>query len=834
MYQRMMTLNAHHSPSGLTQTEAAGRLARYGTNVIQRTSRRGLFAIAGGTLRQPIFLLLLVAAALYLIFGNPREGFFLLAGASLSLGMVIVQELRSEHALEALNALAEPVAHVIREGHTLAVPARDLVPGDLLVVAEGSRMPADAMLVHGDALVIDESALTGEAAAVTKWPTKVSDGVIPSTGAEPDAELFAGTMIVRGQGSALVTRTGAATRFGKIGIALATATEDPTLLQRSFGRLIARLGALALLFCLAISLSYGWLKGDWFQGALYGITLAISMLPEEIPMALAIFMALGAWRLARHNVLVRRSAVIETLGATTLLCVDKTGTITENRMTLRYVWHPEGLFDLETGQGPESVRAILTAAQRASAVRPHDPMDMAVHLAVGHVPSPSPLRSYPLRPDFLVFVQVWPSEQADGVVYAMKGAPETVLRLCPGAGDPNVQSAIQMLGEKGMRVLAVADAHFSSDPKVDPASLAYTFKGLLAFVDPVRSDVADAIAQAGKAGIQVAMITGDYPATAVAASQAAGISTTGGVLTGADIAALPDLAERLSDVRVFARIMPEQKLKLVEAFKAAGHVVAMTGDGINDAPALAVADVGIAMGRRGTDVAREASDLILLDDRFASIVGGISLGRRIFANLRRAMIFIAAIHVPIAGLALLPLLTGLPPLLYPMHLVLLELLLDPLCSLAFESAPSEAAAMSEPPRRADESLFGRRQTLLAAVQGTVLLASVLALYVWATASGLSEAAARATGFIALVLGNLSLALAESSSGSAIFLDRRKITFWIIGGVALIVLALCLTVPALRDILRFSPPPFDFLLYSLLVGFAAGGWFRLASMPARNG
>lgn len=827
-----MTFDAHGVLHGLTQVEAAARLARYGPNLVQQAEKRGLLAIARGTLRQPIFLLLLLAAALYLVFGNLGEGIFLLAGASLSLGLIIVQELRSERALAALNALAEPLAHVIRDGHLLTVPARDLVPGDMLVVAEGSRLPADAVLVHGDALVVDESALTGEAAPVTKCAAEVPppERADPAAGEDLSANLFAGTMIVRGQGTALATRTGTATRFGKIGTALATATEGPTLLQRSVNRLIARLGLLAFIFCLAVSLAYGWLRGDWFQGALYGITLAISLLPEEFPMVLAIFMALGAWRLARHNILVRRSAVIETLGATTLLCVDKTGTLTENRMSLRYVWRPEGLFDLEAGQRPEGVRALLAIAHRASSVRPHDPMDMAVHLAADEVPAASPLRSYPLRPDFLAFVQVWPTaEQEGGVVYAVKGAPETVLRLCPDCGVREIEDAVRMLGERGMRVLAVADARFPSDPGADPAALTYAFRGLLAFVDPVRSDVAGAIAEAGRAGIEVAMITGDYPATALAAGRAAGIDTQGGALTGTDIAATPDLASRLRDVRIFARIMPEQKLELVEAFKADGHVVAMTGDGINDAPALAAADIGIAMGKRGTDVAREASDLILLDDRFASIIGGIRLGRRIFANLRRAMVFIAAIHVPIAGLALLPILIGLPPLLFPMHLVLLELLLDPLCSLVFEGEPSEAAAMSRPPRRADEPLFGLPQVLLAAIQGAVLLAAILALYAWTLAAGLPESAARTTAFTALVLGNLSLALAEASSDSARLLDRRRITFWIVGAVALAVLALCLSVPGLAEILRFSVPPPIWLLYAVLIGLASGIWFRLIWM-----
>jgi Ca2+-transporting ATPase len=389
------------------------------------------------------------------------------------------------------------------------------------------------------------------------------------------------------------------------------------------------------------------------------------------------------------------------------------------------------------------------------------------------------------------------------------------------------EAAVRILGERGMRVLAVAGARFPSDPGADPSSLSYRFEGLLGFADPVRGDVPAALAEARRAGIGVAMITGDYSATALAVAGEAGIDTAAGALTGADLAggAVPEA--RMAEIRVFARIMPEQKLQLVQSFKAAGQIVAMTGDGINDAPALAAAHVGIAMGRRGTDVAREASDLILLDDRFASIVGGIRLGRRIFTNLRRAMTFIAAIHVPIAGLALLPILLGLPPMLYPMHVVMLELLLDPLCSLVFEGEPSEEESMSKPPRRADEPLFGARQMLLAAVQGAVLLAAVLALYWWSLARDMPESGARTAAFVALVVGNLSLALTEASSGSVTLFDRRRVAFWTIAGIAPVVLALSVAIAPLADILKFAPLSGSQLLVALAVGIAAGGWYRIA-------
>lgn len=807
---------------GLTQQEAAARLVRFGKNVVQEPRSRGLREIATETLREPMFLLLLGAAALYLAVGDFAEGLFLTAGALLSLGLVIIQQARTEQALRELNKLAEPQARVIRDRRTMVIPATDIVPGDLILIGEGGRIPADARLVEGDTLEVDESLLTGEAAARMKTPLDLDDGVTQS--ASPDARasclILAGTLVVRGQGAAVVLRTGTDTEFGRIGVELGTLREEPTLLQRSIRRLIGRLGILAIAFCTLVAFVYGIVRNDWFAGALSGLTLAISLIPEEFPVVLTVFMALGSWRLAKQNVLVRRSAVIETLGATTLLCVDKTGTLTENRMELKQLWHDGVFFELPS-EPPAEFRRLLEWAQLASAQRPHDPMDSAIQAAAAQPVLDTLVRSYALQPKFLAFVQVW-SERDGGIIYAAKGAHEALLPLCAGDRESisNAERAAATLANGGMRVLAVASARFRVDPNVTPDKVTYQLQGLIGFEDPVRADVPAALHEAQDAGISVAMITGDFPATALAAAKSVGLPTDAGVITGKDLADTGDVPR---NARIFARIMPEQKLRLVQQFKERGHVVAMTGDGINDAPALAAASVGIAMGLRGTDVAREASDLILLDDRFASIVSGIRLGRRIFSNLRHAITYITAVHIPVAGLALLPILLGLPPIFYPMHLVLLELLLDPLCSLVFEGEPSEPDAMKKPPRRAEEPLFGIRQIALAAIQGAVLLATVLGFYAWLQYSGESEPAARAAAFIALVIGHLSLALAEGRTPNTTLFARERLTFWLIATSALLVLAVSLAVPFLSDILRFAiPSPFH-LLISAIIGLVAGGW-----------
>lgn len=810
---------------GLDEAQAAQRLIRFGPNRLEGIKGRTFGEILVGTFREPMFVLLIGASGLYLTLGNRSEGAFLSLAAVATVALVVAQEVRSERALKALQNLAAPSVRVIRGGKGRIIPMHELVPGDLVLVSEGLRVPADCQLVDGEILTVDEAALTGESVPVTKLPEAVVCDGDWTEAQSKQFGLYAGTLVVSGQGLAEVKTTGSHTALGRIGRFLASIDRTPTPLQQASGRLVKLLGSVAIGICGLVVLAYGLVRGDWIEGALAGITVAISLIPEEFPMVLAIFMALGAWRLAQHKVLVRRPAVIEALGGASLLCVDKTGTLTENRMTLVRLWSEGMAVEPDRAELLPSSKALLDCAILASAPHPTDPMDRAVRAWAPEGPGPGRLdRVWPLTPDRLAVVQRW--IMADGQVQtAAKGAPEAIFQLC--RMDPVQRRAlgqqVDAMARDGLRVLAVASTPTEPLAFDEPEAVQFRCLGLIGFLDPVRKDVPAALAEARQAGIAVAMITGDYPETALAIAQQAGIDSHAGVMTGAQLKGLnPEALQRaVESVRVFARIAPEQKLTLVEAFKARGYVVAMTGDGVNDAPALQAAHIGIAMGLRGTDVAREAASLVLLDDSFPSIIGGVRLGRRIFANLRKALTYVVAIHVPIAGLALVPIMIGMPPLLYPMHIVLMEMVIDPICALVFEGEPSNRTSMQHGPRPATDTLFGARQLGLALSEGVVILLAVLAVYGVSLAhDGSSQA--RATAFAALIAANLILALTTAASSGVGLWHAQRLSFWGIALGAVAALILSVTVPAVARLFHFAPPPLVSLALALLAGAVAGG------------
>jgi Ca2+-transporting ATPase len=778
-----------------------------------------------GVATEPMFLMLVVAAGLYLVLGDLGEGLLLGFFACVTMGLVVWQERRSAHALDALRDLAAPQVRVRRDGEVRRLPSRELVPGDVILLSEGERVAADAIVRETAGLSVDESLLTGESVPVRKQASaEAATDADVAPGGEDTPLLYAGTLVVDGHAVAEVRAIGGATRMGRIGASLAAIESAPTPLEQHLRRLVRVFGAAAITMSAALVAWYGFTRGDWLDGLLYGIAVGMGMLPEEFPMTFAVFLALGARRLARVQVLARRTAVIEALGAATVLCVDKTGTLTENRMHLRRLVTAEADLDLSANAVlADPARRVLEHAVLASRPESVDPMDRALLTsgdtwlsATGQLhPDWRLEHEYPLSPELLAMSHTW--LDADGVRrVAAKGAPEAVADLChlDAAALAGWMAKVGTLADAGLRVLAVARGTSPPGAAVDePEDRAhdydFEFLGLVAFEDPLRPSVPAAVAQARTAGIQVAMITGDHAATALAIARQAGLDVAAGALTGTEITAMDDaaLAGAVRTVRVFARVQPEQKLRLVQAFQANGEVVAMTGDGVNDAPALKAAHIGIAMGVRGTDVAREAAGLVLLDEDFGRIVGGVRLGRRIFDNLRKVMTYITAIHVPISGLALLPVLFGWPPLMLPVHVVLTQMVIDPVCSLSFEGAPEERDVMTRPPRRSDDGIVGWGMLRSGMLQGGAVLVTVLAVYGYSLAGGMDAATARSVGIVGLTAGNLFLVAANASEGLGlrVLLRREFAVFWIVSAAAIAVIGAGLSFAAPRRLLQFGTP-----------------------------
>ncbi|MBV8502316.1 MAG: HAD-IC family P-type ATPase [Paucibacter sp.] len=806
---------------GLSTAEALVRRGDAGYNDIEDGERRALGRTLRSVAMEPMFLLLVIAAAIYAVIGDIREGLLLAFFALVTVGLAVFQERRSERALDALRMLAAPQVRVVRDGKVLVIPARELVPGDLFLLAEGDRVAADAVLRDAEGVTVDESLLSGESVPVRK----VAHGgdAVPAharPGGDDAPFVYASTLVVSGHGACEVLAIGRQTQVGALGASLATIDTAPTSLQQHMRRAARLFGLLALALSALLALWIGLVSSAWTQGVLAGIALGMATLPEEFPLVLTVFLALGAWRLARAKVLARRPAVVEALGAATLLCVDKTGTLTENRMRLRRLVSGTSEIDLSASDGlPEPLHRVLEFAVLSSRPYSADPIDRALREAgerllakTEHLHTDWSLaREYPLTPELLAVSHAWKVVDGEHVL-AAKGAPEAVADLChlSAPATAAVAERVRELAAQGLRVLAVASGRGPSRRLASRQhDYEFDFLGFVAFEDPLRPGVPAAVAQARSAGIAVAMITGDHAATALAIARQAGIDTRAGALAGHQLEALNDADLRctLREVRVFARVLPEQKLRLVQAFQANGEIVAMTGDGVNDAPALKAADIGIAMGARGTEVARQAAGLVLLDDDFGHIVAGVRTGRRIFDNLRKVMTYITAIHVPIAGLVFIPVLVGLPPVMLPVHVVLTQMVIDPACSLAFEGAAEDPNLMRQPPRRGDAAVAGWPMLIRGAIQGGAVLLATLGVYLMALRGGLAEDTARALTFTGLTVGNLLLAGVNATAGlgwRALGAEDFR-PFWLITALATLALAAALLHPGLREMMRFNVP-----------------------------
>ncbi len=831
------------SLQGLSEAEAGRRLKEEGFNELPSAKRKNVFSIAFDVIKEPMFLLLIACGVIYIFLGDVQEALILLGFVFVIIGITFYQERKTERTLEALRDLSSPRALVVRDGQQKRIVGREVVRGDILILNEGDRVPADAIVTACTDFAADESLLTGESVPVVKCSGDPA-AAMDRPGGDDLPFLFSGTLIVRGQGIAEVKNTGLLTEMGKIGKSLQKVETEDSLLQKETGRLVRNIAIIGAGISLLIVIIYGLTRGDWLHGLLAGLTLGMAILPEEFPVVLTIFMALGAWRISQYQVLTRRSPAIETLGAASVLCVDKTGTLTQNRMSVAKMYANGQFFDLTQKKSvalPENYHELIEYSILASEINPSDPMEKAFkEFGKQYLGQTEHLHNdwtlvgdYNLSRQLLALSHVWKSPAGTEFIVASKGAPEAVADLCHFEKNKLDALAAQVsaLASEGLRVLGVAKGALrQGDLPEAQHDFDYEFVGLVGLADPIRPSVPDAIKECHTAGIRVAMITGDYPATAQSIARQIGLTPNDRFITGPEIEKMSDseLQAKLKDINIFARVMPEHKLRIVNAFKANGEVVAMTGDGVNDAPALKSANIGIAMGGRGTDVAREAAALVLLDDDFSSIVRAVRLGRRIFDNLKKAMSYIFAVHMPIIGLSFLPVLFQWPLVLYPVHIVFLELIIDPACTLIFEAEREEKDVMERQPRKITQGVFGRKTLFISLIQGAVVMVVTVVLYALSQRWGMQENESRALTYSTLILANLGLILSNRSWSSNIWttIRTKNLALRWVASAAVVVLVLILFVPGLRDLFKFQALSALDLLIAIGAAVVSVAWFEI--------
>jgi Ca2+-transporting ATPase len=830
------------SITGLSSADVSRKLKSEGYNELPSSGKRSVFAIIFSVIKEPIFLLLVASGSLYFIIGDVTEGLVLLSFVFVIIGITVYQEQKTENALDALKNLSSPRALVIRDGEQKRIPGREVVSKDKLILSEGDRVPADCLLLTCNNLMVDESLLTGESVPVRKvaW-----DGIEQTyrPGGDDLPYVYSGTLIIQGQAIAEAQATGPKTEMGKIGTVLQKVERDETRLKHEISHIVRNSATVGLSLCAIVIVVYGLTRFDWIDGFLAGITLAMAILPEEFPVVLTIFLALGAWRMSKKKVLTRQVHAIENLGGATVLCVDKTGTLTQNKMAVHKLFANGKVCELKSPieLPPDFSHELIEFSVLACKKDPFDPMEKAIRsftegelAKTEHVHNDWQIvQEYPLSQKLLAMSNVWISPSGEDYIIASKGAPEAIADLCHFDDEKTkaLSVNIQAMASEGLRVLGVAKASFKQTglPR-EQHDFVFSFIGLVGFADPVRPNVEGAVKECYNAGIRLVMITGDYPLTAQNIGRHIGLKSPENCITGLELEQMSDeeLKLRIKDVNIFARVVPEQKLRIVNAFKNAGEIVAMTGDGVNDAPALKSANIGIAMGGRGTDVARESASMVLLDDNFISIVSGIRMGRRIYDNLKKAIAYIFSIHIPIAGMSVLPVLFGWPLILLPVHIVFLELIIDPACSVVFETEEEETNVMKRKPRSMDKKLFNREAVVAAFLQGFVVLLIVVLVFVVSINRGLGEPTARTMAFATIVTANLALILTNRSWEHTIIgtIRKRNKAFWWILGIASLALALVIYVPQLSNLFRFSALSPVNLLICIGAGLVSIIWFEI--------
>lgn len=819
---------------GLNSEEVEKLQKKYGMNELVNQEKPNMLKKFLGVFKEPMFLLLLIAATVYFLLGAPKDGAIMLVFVGFVASITFIQEWKTEKTMNALKDLTSPKVNTLRNGKNILIKSTELVPGDVVFLSEGERIPADCIVLEPSNFSVDESILTGESEYVMKVSTTQSE---KSTDYWKKDILYAGTLCVFGKCTAIVKFTGINTEYGKIGKAISEAKDEPTPLQKKVSILVKNIAIAGVILCISVMVASYFYSFDILNSILSGISLAMAIIPEEFPVVLTVFLSMGAYRLAKNNTLMRKISAVETLGSATVLCVDKTGTITQNKMKVKSIYSDGGIFNNEDLKNQELSDLMVLSCEKD----PYDPMEKAI-LEAANLSQLETVYKYDLSKKIAFDSKTKRMANIyikDNKYYvAVKGSAETVLGLCnldkQTMDEINIE--IDKMASNGLRVLALADCT-SEEVYEDLECYELTFKGLVGLQDPPKEGVEEAIKLCKKAGIRVVMITGDYSKTAMAIGEEIGLKFTDKVIVGNEIDSLSEneLCEVVKSCDVFSRVIPEQKMKIVKALKKNGEIVAMTGDGVNDAPALKSADIGIAMGQRGTEVAKEAADMILMDDNFTTIVKSVKDGRRVYDNIRKAMVYILIIHIPIAAMAMFAPLFNLPPLLLPMHIMLLELIIDPTCSIVFEGEPAEANIMENPPRPPQEALLTRSLTIKVVLQGIIMFLAAFMPFHYMIDLGISSEYARSFSLITFIVANVTLVLVNRSNTELLYhliKEKGSKVRLIVNSMALIMVFAIVYIPILNSFFRTEKIGIYPLIIAIVLGFISTGWWEIVKITRK--
>lgn len=822
-------------PDGLSQEQVNSLQQQFGKNVFRAAKQYRLARLLLNIAREPMFILLIIACAIYFILGEFNEGFMMAVAMAFVAAISIYQDVKSSKALEALKQFTEPKVTVIRDGVETTVRQEELVPGDILLLEEGMRIPADAFVISSNDLYVNESVITGESVSVQKI-------VAPGNN-----QLYQGTTIESGKCIAEVMATGNNTTLGKIGKAVMEYDYPKTQLQMNLNKLVRKLALFGLMGFFIILLANYLRSHDFITGLLFALTLALAAIPEEIPVAFSFFMAIGAYKLSRYGIISRSPQIIENLGTTTVLCLDKTGTITENRMQLKFLYDHKEDNVTDAQQAPKEYDSLLLCALLASESNPFDAMERAIvetcrsNGILEESPYYKMVYEYPLEGQPPMMTHVYLDKQQHYLI-AAKGAPERILKAAglDGPAYDKIMLQVKKFGQDGYRVLAVAKASMDSGSFPEKQDgFKWQFIGLLALYDPPKSNAGEVISNIRAAGIDVKILTGDFSATTMNIARQVHIETSGGYMDGQAVMAADEnqLKTLVSETSIFTRMFPDAKLKVINALKSNGAVVAMTGDGINDAPALKASDIGIAMGKRGTETARRAADLIITDDNLDKLTLAIREGRKIFNNLSKGVRYIISIHIPIVLTAVLPVLLSwkYPNIFTPIHVIFLELIMGPTCSIFFENEPAEHDLMRMRPRNRTSSLFTTDELLISIAQGLLVAIGVLSIYFFFMKAGYSLTQTRTMVFVTLILANIFLTFTARSFTHTIFktIRYKNNLVPLVLSVSIGFLATILLVPPVRNLFELSSLSLNQFLLALAIAIISVGWFEVYKMDLMN-